>query len=56
MITVGTTWQHIMSGDDLFLDGIQERDDVFVIDLDTWDYQEAVKELRSFLAGARLAN
>lgn len=34
-----------------FLDGIRERDDVFVIDLDTWDYRSAVKELRSFLAG-----
>jgi nucleoside-triphosphatase len=36
-----------------FLDGIRERDDIFVIDLDTWDYQKAVKELRSFLAGVQ---
>jgi nucleoside-triphosphatase len=36
-----------------FLDGIRKRDDIFVIDLDTWDYQKAVKELRSFLAGVQ---
>ncbi len=33
-----------------FLDGIRERDDLLVIDLDSWDYQEAVEKVREFLS------
>ncbi|HBG21743.1 MAG: nucleoside-triphosphatase [Syntrophaceticus sp.] len=36
----------------MFLDVIRERDDLLVIDLDTWDYQDAVKMVRDFLSEA----
>ena len=41
--------------ENLFLDGIRERGDVFVIDLDIWNYQEAVDKVRSFLVKAGLS-
>ncbi|MDR9755612.1 MAG: nucleoside-triphosphatase [Thermacetogeniaceae bacterium] len=37
-----------------FLDGIRERDDLLIIDLDSWDYQDAVEMVRSFLSEAGL--
>jgi len=37
-----------------FLDSIRQRDDVLVVDLDSCDYQEAVKKVRDFLAEAGL--
>jgi nucleoside-triphosphatase len=40
--------------ENMFLNGIRERDDVLVIDLDVWDYQAAVEKVRSFLAEAGL--
>lgn len=36
----------------IFLDGIRERNDLLVIDLDSWHSQDAVKRVRSFLAEA----
>ncbi|MGB4504533.1 MAG: nucleoside-triphosphatase [Syntrophaceticus sp.] len=41
--------------ENLFLDGIRERNDVFVIDLDIWDYQEAVEKVHSFLVDVFVA-
>jgi nucleoside-triphosphatase THEP1 len=32
-----------------FLNSVRERDDVFVIDLDTWEYQDAVEKVRSYI-------
>ncbi|HHY40021.1 MAG TPA: hypothetical protein GX502_02090 [Syntrophaceticus sp.] len=37
-----------------FLDRIRQRDDLLVIDLDSWDYQEAVEKVREFLSEAGL--
>jgi len=37
-----------------FLDGIRERDDVTVVDLDRWERREAAERVRSFLAEAGL--
>jgi nucleoside-triphosphatase len=32
-----------------FLNAVRERDDLFLIDLDTWEYQDAVEKVRSYI-------